>query len=375
LPTHKEIPRRDGFSVKTSNKQNSRFARVWNAAPVTSFIFALVVVCLLAAPQVRAQSICSNAIPPAAANAASSSRLAFEVASIKPSEDIQAQMAGGKMPHIGIKVDNSQVDIGYFNLAQLISCAYNVDVLQVSGPDWIKTERFDVLAKLPDGATKDQVAAMLQSLLADRFKMVMHRETKDLSAFVLEVGKGGIKFQPSPPDQADAIPDTDKDATTIDTGNGQMRVKTTGNPENGGTTTMSGGPAGNVKVSVANGMMHMESSKMTMALFCQQLTRFLNTTVVDKTGLTGSYVVAVDISMQDLMQVARANGINMGAAAAGGSAAAGGPGAAGATPEASDPAGGSIYSSIEKLGLKLQKEKTPMDVIVVDSIEKMPTAN
>jgi uncharacterized protein (TIGR03435 family) len=307
----------------------------------------------------------------AQSQAAATPRLEFEVAAIKPSEDIQAVIAAKRMPNVGMKVDNSEVTIGYATPLQLISQAYKLDPLQVSGPDWMKTEHFDIEAKLPEGTTKDQVPEMLQSLLADRFKMVVHRETRDLPAYVLEVGKNGVKFQPSPADPTDPAPLTDKDGVAMDGPNGQMRVKTTGNPASGGVTQMTGTPGGTVKVSVTDGVMRMESSKMSMDLFRQQLTRFLNEPVIDKTGLTGTYVVAVDLSIADLTAVARANGFNVPAGGPGG----GGSASSGPAPTDSDPAGSSIFSSIEKLGLKLQKEKAPMEVIIVDHMEKSPTDN
>src|ERR1017187_7513788 len=109
---------------------------------------------------------------------------AFEVASIKPSEPITpAMIASGKL-HAGMKIDGKRVDIGNFGMMQLICKAYDVKSYQVSGPSWLKVvgmsgQRFDIVANLPEGATKEQVPQMLQALLAERFKLVIHRETKD----------------------------------------------------------------------------------------------------------------------------------------------------------------------------------------------------
>ena len=96
---------------------------------------------------------------------------AFEVASIKPVDmPGPAQAASGKI-HVGMKIDAARVDIGLFSLTDLICKAYDVKKFQVSGPDWLGTQRFDVIAKMPEGATKDQVPQMLQNLLAERFKL------------------------------------------------------------------------------------------------------------------------------------------------------------------------------------------------------------
>ncbi len=233
----------------------------------------------------------------------------------------------------------------------------------------MKTAHWDIAATLPEGTNKDQIPEMMQALLAERFKLVIHHDTKEMPVLALEVGKNGIKMSASPPDPPATDKPDDKDTTVIDTGNGQMRVKTTGRPGEGGSTQISGGPAGNVKVSVDNGMMHMESSKMTMEILTQQLTGFLGQPVIDKTDLKGTYVVAVSIAIEDLQAIARSAGF-----------AVGGPGPAApanpsAVPSAADPSGGSVYASIDKLGLKLNKEKLPVETIVVDHLEKLPTDN
>ena len=109
----------------------------------------------------------------------------FEVASVKPSEPITpAMVASGKL-HAGMKIDGKRVDIGNFGLMQLICKAYDVKSYQVSGPSWIMGaglagQRFDIVANLPEGATKEQVPQMLQALLAERFKLVIHRESKEI---------------------------------------------------------------------------------------------------------------------------------------------------------------------------------------------------
>ncbi len=96
---------------------------------------------------------------------------AFEVASVKPAAPLdRSQMLSGQM-HVGMKIDAARVDIGGMSLADLIRVAYRVKPYQVSGPDWMAPERFDVLAKMPEGATREQVPEMLQALLAERFKL------------------------------------------------------------------------------------------------------------------------------------------------------------------------------------------------------------
>ena len=85
-------------------------------------------------------------------------------------------------------------------LRALLVRAYGVKNYQVSEPGWMDSERFDVVAKVPDGATPEQFDLMLQKLLADRFRMTVHRETKELPIYALVVGKGGHKLKQSAED-------------------------------------------------------------------------------------------------------------------------------------------------------------------------------
>lgn len=294
---------------------------------------------------------------------------AFEVASIKPARDIQQQALSGNM-HVGMKVDGARVDIGALSLADLIQTAFKVKGYQVSGPDWMKSERFDILAKLPEGADKDQVPQMLQTLLAERFKLAYHRETKDQSSYVLVVAKGGPKLKEAPPDPAvspDEPAKEEKGAMTVDTGQGKVSVKTDGR----GGAVVNGGKNGVSRISMENGVMHMEMSKVTMQQLAEALTRFIGRPVIDQTELKGNYQVSVEVGMAELMRAAQSAGINMpGGPARGGAADSSAPGDA-----ASDPGGGTLFSSVERMGLKLESRKEPAEFIVVDHIEKAPTEN
>jgi uncharacterized protein (TIGR03435 family) len=304
------------------------------------------------------------------AQAPAAAPLAFEVASIKkPALSIQDQAMQGKM-HIGMKVDGARVDFGSMSLADLITTAYKVKSFQVSGPEWLKSERFDIVAKLPEGANKDQVPEMLQALLADRFKLAIHRDTKDHAVYALIIGKGGPKLKESPPDvetPADAPPPKEEKGTmSVDTGQGKMSIKTDGS----GAATVKGPNGMTQKVSMANGIMHMELNKASMEQMVEMLTRFVDRPVVDLTGLKGNYQIALDMTMEDLMRVAKSAGMNLPGAAP---AAAGGDAKPGDS--ASDPGESSIFRSVQEMGLKLDPRKAPLELIVVDHAEKVPTEN
>src|SRR5579885_1027524 len=128
---------------------------------------------------------------------------AFEVASIKPSGPLDpAAILSGKT-HIGMSVDNFRVDIGSSSLLQLICLAYKLKPYQITGiPDWAASQRFDILAKLPEGASKDQVPDMLRALRADRCKLVVHRDNKEQPIYALGIGKNGPKLKEAPPEAA-----------------------------------------------------------------------------------------------------------------------------------------------------------------------------
>src|SRR5262245_50969758 len=106
--------------------------------------------------------MCLTLLIPAAVFGQAPATLSFEVASIKPAETpTPALIASGKV-RLGMSITGSRVEIGFMSLADLIPTAFKVKAFQVSGPDWIRTQRFDISAKLPEGATKEEVPEMLQ---------------------------------------------------------------------------------------------------------------------------------------------------------------------------------------------------------------------
>src|SRR3569832_1262660 len=127
--------------------------------------------------------------------AQSPARPEFEVASIKASPNQPPNMA-----EVGIHVDGVQFRITYFPLVEYLRVAYRLKGNQVSGPEWMDSEHFDVSAKIPEGAPRDKVLDMLQSLIEDRFSLMTHRETRELPVYALTQAKGGLKVQPLPPD-------------------------------------------------------------------------------------------------------------------------------------------------------------------------------
>jgi uncharacterized protein (TIGR03435 family) len=296
----------------------------------------------------------------------------FEVASIKPAQPITSQLSSGKI-HIGMQVDGARVDIGSMPLDALLPLAFNVKQYQISGPAWlsadiVSAERFDIMGKMPDGAKQDQVPEMLQALLADRFKLTFHRETREHAVYALVAAKGGSKLkesapQPDTPESGNDGNDAKK-GIAIDTSDGAVRVTQDGK---GGIVTR-GGRGGTTRITPgADGSMRMEATRVTMAQLADTLSRFVDRPVVDMTELPGEYQVALELSMADLMSAARAAelpGVPQPGA-----------GATSAADAAPEPSSGSVFAAVQKLGLRLEPRKAPLETIVIDHLEKTPTEN
>jgi uncharacterized protein (TIGR03435 family) len=290
---------------------------------------------------------------------------AFEVASIKLAPPLNpADVAAGKL-HVGVTIDGARIDIGFLSLADLIPVAFRVKRYQVSGPDWMGVQRFDIQATIPEGTSKEQVPEMLQALLRERFKLVAHRDTKDNPVYALVVGKNGPKLKESPPDADPPAGDSDKGGATFGSGANQVRVR---NDSKGMVVT--GGRGGTMRMTMGpSGTMRMEASKMTMAALAEVLSPFMDRPVVDMTELKGNYQVAFDLAMDDLRKVAKTAGVAVPGAAPS-------PESAGRPADsASDPSGGSIFQSVQQLGLKLDARKAPLEIVVIDHLEKNPTEN
>ena len=138
-----------------------------------------------------------------------------------------------------------RVDIGNFRLMQLIMKAWDVEMYQVQGPPWLLTgQAFDIVANLPEAATKEQVPAMLQKLLADRFKLQVHMDKQPHEVYALVVAQGGSKLK-EPAPAADTAPHgvTGSSTTSINVGKNGGAVVTDGT---GAKHTMTPSPDGTI---------------------------------------------------------------------------------------------------------------------------------
>lgn len=152
-----------------------------------------------------------------------------------------------------IKVSPDSVVVRGASLKSVIAWAYADKDFQVSGPEWLDAERFDIVAKAAGESTEDRLRGMMQTLLADRFKLTLHRQTKEMQAYVLVIGKSGSKLVDSKTEgDSDVEPD-------------QSRMQVT--------------------------FLRTPLSQLTDLIY-----GILRTPVVDETGLTGKYDVKINIA-------------------------------------------------------------------------------
>jgi uncharacterized protein (TIGR03435 family) len=294
---------------------------------------------------------------------------AFEVATIRAAPsmmDLVQQIQSGKAK-IGMSVDGARVDMGFSSLADLIRIAYGVKPYQVQGPDWMAQQRFEIQAKIPEGVSQDKVPEMLQALLAERFRLAIHRDKKELPIYALIVGKNGPKLTEASTAPDAPLPDS-PGTMSIGTEKGQMKMAQDGK---GGMVMQGGGQTGTIKTSVSGTGIHLEMTKVTLAALVDTLTPMVDRPVLDLTELKGTYQIALDLPLEDMLFLAQKQMATLGLPMPGP------PPGAGANPAdaASTPGGSAIFAAMEKLGLKLDSRKAPVETIVVDHLEKTPTEN
>lgn len=196
-----------------------------------------------------------------------------------------------------------QVVMNNLPLKRLIERAYGVKPYQVAGPDWLENVRFDITAKYPADSKADDRTLMLRTLLEDRFKLAVHRGSKEMRGYALVVAKGGFKLKPS-----DA-----RDSGTDHQGGRVHNLTATG---------------------------------LSMAGLAEFVSRMMNEVVVDGTGIAGGYDFKLRWANEDQ------------------------------NPDATGAQAPSLPTALqETLGLRLQPQKVPVEIVVVDHVERVPIEN
>jgi uncharacterized protein (TIGR03435 family) len=233
----------------------------------------------------------------------------FDVASVKASQP--GNTGGERRGRENIQVSPGTVTMRNVNLKSCIRWAYHVTEYQVTGPAWLDSERYEIAGKAAGPAAEEQLRIMMQALLQERFKLAVHRQIKELSAYVLVVGKNGLKVQES----------KTEGESSIDINQKQLSVSVQRTP---------------------------------VSQLVEMLGNVLRAPVVDQTGLKGRYDVTLNVAKYAADMAAQGKSIE------------GGP---------ADPLALISMILQEEFGLKLEAKKMPLDMVIIDHAEKAPVEN
>ncbi len=296
----------------------------------------------------------------------------FDAASVKPGATdfvfgVSGQMKGGPGTD-----DPGRVTLTQFGMKPLLMKAWDLQGDQIAGPPWIVdgigAGSYTITATMPKDTTKAQFQSMLQDLLIERFHLKLHHETRNFPGYELVVAPGGPKLKPTTqdPNIVPAVP--------------QGRP---GPPEFSADGSIKLQPGSRTAFRWGRGAGHAQFQAKTVAELASEIGSMLNRAtgmpasgplprVADNSGVDGKYDFALDFDCPDC-GLTPAMLANMPLLAGRGGA------DAQPTATASDPGSGlpNIFNALEKqLGLKLVKVKdVPVDVLVIDHAEKVPTEN
>ena len=253
--------------------------------------------------------------------------ISFEAASIKPNKTGDGNRVIRRQP--GGRFNAVNVPARF-----LITFAYQLQGFQlIGGPDWLGNDRFDIVAKMegdpppmPPGSGPDPMMLAMRSLLAERFKLVVHRETRDLDIYALIMAKPGGKPGPA------------LKASTIDCAAQLAGRRGGGAPP---------GPNDPVLCGSRQNFGRIQFNGMPLSIFANGIAGQVGRMVVDRTGLSGNWDFELTFAPERPL------------------------GAPGAEPPPVDPNAPTLFTAIqEQLGLRLDPTKGPVDVLVIDSIQQ-----
>jgi len=242
----------------------------------------------------------------------------FEVASVKPINPNDSVF-------VEMSADPSIVRYRNLTLRDAIRGAYKVSDFQIVGPDWMSGVRFEVNAKLPAGATTDQIPEMFQTLLEERFKLTWRREPKEMQVYALLVGKDGPKLKPP-------------------------QMKAANQPMAMGTD---GKPRAAVQFGGSLSQMTITAPAASLLTLVGVASRFTSRPVVDASGIDGEYDFNLTFAAETdagLPQSFQGN------------------------PALSEPAP-SFSEAVKKYGLRIEPRKATIDIFVITHVEKTPAEN
>ena len=283
----------------------------------------------------------------------------FEIVSVKPGPpDGIGSMNGGPLP-VGpfnqTNHDPGRITWTNVRLGRVMQVAFDLPAARISGPDWLFDDVVSIVATVPAGTSVGDFRLMVQNLLAERFKLTVHRETKQVSGYALEVAKNGPKL-------AESGKDSGKQSKGEARSDGKRDVACRGcnaiviQDENGFPAPRPGNPvflpgAGFSATIAVNGKNRASVLNGGAKAIADYLGNAIGSPVEDRTGLTGIYDVHLEF-------VPDPSGTEPNATAA-----------------AAEPGTGIFDAVPSQLGLKLVAAKVPVETLVIDHLEKIPTEN
>ena len=283
----------------------------------------------------------------------------FEVASVKPGPpDGIGSMNGGLLP-VGpfnqTNHDPGRITWTNVRLGRVMQVAFDLPAARISGPDWLRDDVVTIVATVPPGTSVGDFRLMVQNLLAERFKLAVHRETKQVSGYALEVARNGPKLkesgqEPAKQSKSDTKSENRRDEACRGCNNIVMQ------DQNGFPAPRPGNPvflpgAGFSATIAVNGKNRASILNGGTQAIADYLGNAIGSPVEDRTGLTGIYDVHLEF-------VPDPSGTEPNAAAA-----------------AAEPGTGIFDAVQSQLGLKLVAAKVPVETLVIDHVEKVPTEN
>ena len=232
---------------------------------------------------------------------------AFDVASVKVSQP----GTDGRRGRGNTQVSPGTVTMRNVSLKAAIRWAWHVSEYQVTGPDWLDSERYEIAGKAAGPATEEELRLMMQALLRERFKLTLHTQTKELGAYLLVAGKNGPKVHES----------TTEGEPSIETNQKQMSVSV---------------------------------QRAPVSQLVEMLSNVMRAPVIDMTGLKGRYDLNLNVAKYAADMAAQGKSVE-------------------STPMDTVALVTTVLQA--ELGLKLEGKKMPLEVVVIDHAEKSPVEN
>jgi uncharacterized protein (TIGR03435 family) len=250
---------------------------------------------------------CQHLAPPPAQP--STTLPAFEVASITPCEPGTPEPPGEHAGMVQFTYPGGRFNAKATTVRFLLEWAYGIQSAQhTGGPAWLGTDRYDIVAKAEANASDDQIKQMVQTLLADRFKLQFHRETRELPVYVISLGKSAPKLFP---------------------------------PKEGGQRSLRMEPRMDIDHKTS---FHIVATRFSLTQLTDTFARQMGRVIVNQTGFDDDYDFTLDL-----------------------------------TPDESHPSALDASLLIDairnQLGLDLKSQKAPVEVMVIDNVEKVAAGN